>query len=93
MVLRALALLIVLVAVSVALTAALGEKVLVALGLLLLQVQLLAKKLVAIELPPVLVWLKTQAALFLRVELLKKWLSTSALPPNIAVKASTGTST
>ena len=35
---------------------------------------------IAIELPAVLVWLKTQAALFFRIELIKKWIMTTVLP-------------
>ncbi len=80
MLLRALALLIVLIAVSILLSVAFGEKVLVALGLVLVQLQLLGKKVIALEWPVIALWLKTHTALFFRVELLKKWVSTSLLP-------------
>ncbi len=80
MFLRALLLLIAVIAVSVSLTMYFGQEVLVALGLLLTQAQTLFKKLMQVELPSILAWLKHQAAAFLRVELLKKWLMTTAVP-------------
>ena len=80
MIYRTTALLIVLIAVSGALTYAIGEKVLVALGVVLIQLQILTKKLFVIEWAAIVLWLKTHTALFLRVELLKKWATTSVLP-------------
>lgn len=80
MIYRTLALLIVLIAVSVGLTYAIGEKVLVALGIVLVQLQILTKKLFTIEWAAIVLWLKTNTTLFLRVELLKKWATTSVLP-------------
>lgn len=80
MLLRALLLLVLVTAASLALTYALGEKVLIALGLILLQIQIIGKKLVSLELPAILAWLKAQAVLFFRIELLKKWVMTTLLP-------------
>jgi len=80
MLLRALLLLALVTAASLALTYALGEKVLIALGLILLQIQIIGKKLVSLELPAILAWLKAQAVLFFRIELLKKWVMTTLLP-------------
>ena len=80
MIFRTTALLILLIAVSVVLTYAIGEKVLVALGVALIQLQILTKKLFALEWAAIVLWLKTNTALFLRVELLKKWATTSVLP-------------
>ena len=77
MIYRTLALLIVLIAVSVGLTYAIGEEVLVALGIVLVQLQILTKKLFTIEWAAIVLWLKTNTTLFLRVELLKKWATTS----------------
>ncbi|SMX43642.1 hypothetical protein [Maliponia aquimaris] len=80
MLLRALLLLLIFVALSVAATLYFGNEVLIALGLILAQAKVLLKKLAGIELPVFILWLKTQAAAFFRVELLKKWLTTSAVP-------------
>lgn len=77
---RALAILIVVGSVSVGLTLYFGQDVLVALGLILVQLKVLAKKLVSVELPAVLSWLKTETSAFFRVELIKKWMMTTALP-------------
>lgn len=68
------------VGLSVAATMYFGQEVLIALGLILTQLKVLAKKLVGIELPAVLAWLKMQTAVFLRIELLKKWFLTSVMP-------------
>ncbi|WP_425098643.1 hypothetical protein [Tropicibacter sp. S64] len=57
-----------------------GTDVLIALGLILVQVKILAKKLWLIEWPVLLVWLQTQGAAFFKVELIKKYLMTVALP-------------
>lgn len=80
MLLRALLLLVLVAGASIWLTLYFGQEVLLALGLILLQLQIIGKKIVSIELPAILVWLKTQAAVFFRVELLKKWVMTTALP-------------
>lgn len=80
MLLRATSLLVLLVAVSVLLSYVVGEKVLIALGLLFLQIQILAKKAITLEWPAVVLWLKANTALFLRVEILKKWITTSIVP-------------
>lgn len=80
MILRALALLFLFVVLSIAATMYFGQEVLIALGLILTQSKILAKKLVQVEVPLVLIWLKTQASMFFRVELIKKWLMTVVLP-------------
>ena len=80
MLVRALFLLIAAVSLSVGATIYLGADVLVALGLILTQIQLIAKKLMLIKLPAILAWLKSQAAAFFQIELLKKWIMTTLLP-------------
>ena len=80
MLLRALALLFAAVSLSVAATIYFGADVLIALGLILTQIQLIAKKVMVIKLPAVLAWVKAQAAVFFRIELLKKWFMTTLLP-------------
>lgn len=77
---RAFALLFAVVALSYAATVYFGSEVLIALGLILTQLKIIAKKLVTLELPMVLAWLKLQAAAFFRVELIKKWFMTTVLP-------------
>ncbi|WP_323771144.1 hypothetical protein [Antarctobacter sp.] len=77
---RALFLLVVFVALSGAATWYFGHEVLIALGLILTQIKVLMKKLAGVELPVLFVWLKTQGAMFFRVELIKKWIMTSVLP-------------
>ena len=77
---RAFALLFLAVAVSFAATVYFGQEVLVALGLILTQAKVIAKKLAMVELPAVLSWLKSQADAFFRIELLKKWIMTTLLP-------------
>jgi len=66
---RALFLLILVVTLSVLLTLWLGD-----------ELKVIGHKIISIELPAVLVWLKTQSALFFRIELIKKWIMTTVLP-------------
>ncbi|MEM6825611.1 MAG: hypothetical protein AAF566_10900 [Pseudomonadota bacterium] len=80
MLFRALALLTLLVGLSVCLTLWFGQEVLIAIGLVLTQSKVILKKLAALELPAVLAWIKAQGALFFRVELIKKWFSTTLVP-------------
>ena len=80
MFLRALLILVVVGSVSIGLTMYFGNEVLVALGLILIQLKVVAKKLVSVELPSILTWLKTETSTFFRIELLKKWAMTTALP-------------
>lgn len=80
MIWRALAILFAVVTLSAILTYAFGHEVLLALGLILTQVKIIAKKLMQVELPAVLAWLKLEAGTFLRVELLKKWFYSTAVP-------------
>lgn len=80
MFLRGIILLIAAVSVSVAATLYFGNEVLVALGLILTQMKVIAKKLAHLELPAILAWLKLQGSVFFRIELLKKWFMTTLLP-------------
>lgn len=80
MLMRAILLLVFVVALSVAATNYFGQEVLIALGLLLTQAKVIAKKLASIELPVLITWFKSQAGAFLRIELVKKWLTTSVVP-------------
>ena len=77
---RALALLFAAVAISIAATMYFGQDVLIALGLILTQAKVMAKKMVGLELPAIIIWLKVQASIFFRIELLKKWITTTLLP-------------
>lgn len=77
---RALALLILALALSYWATVHFGQEVLIALGLILAQAKIIAKKLATIELPAVLAWLKMQTSAFFRFELIKKWMMTTVLP-------------
>jgi hypothetical protein len=80
MLVRALLVLFFVASFSVGLTFYFGHDILVAFGLILVQLKIVAKKLVSVELPTLLVWLKVEAAAFFRIELLKKWALTTALP-------------
>ncbi|MBV7396998.1 hypothetical protein [Mameliella sediminis] len=80
MLIRALILLLVFVALSGAATWYFGHEVLIALGLILTQAKILLKKLAGVELGAVLLWLKTQGAMFFRVEIIKKWITTTVVP-------------
>jgi len=77
---RAFALLFLAIAISVGATLAFGQEVLFALGLMLTQTKLIAKKLALVKLPAVLAWIKTQSAAFFKVELIKKWFMTTLMP-------------
>ena len=77
---RAFALLFAAVAISIAATMYFGQEVLIALGLILAQAKVMMKKIVGLELPAILIWLKAQASMFFRIELLKKWITTTLLP-------------
>lgn len=77
---RGILLLIAAVGFSVAATLHFGQDVLIALGLILTQLKVIAKKLAGTELAAVLFWLRAQATVFLRIELIKKWLMTSVVP-------------
>lgn len=80
MFLRAFALLIAAIALSWAATVYFGHEVLIALGLILTQAKVIAKKLVHLELPLIFAWLKTQTSIFFKIELLKKWIMTTVVP-------------
>lgn len=80
MIWRALAILFAVVALSAFLTYAFGHEVLLSLGLILTQAKIVAKKLMQVEIPAVLTWLKLEARSFLRIELFKKWFYSTAVP-------------
>ena len=80
MFLRAFALLIIAIGLSVLATIHFGQDVLIALGLILTQAKIIAKKLIGIELPLVFAWLKMQTTVFFRIELIKKWIMSTVLP-------------
>lgn len=80
MIWRALCLLVLVITASVLLTLMLGHEVLLALGLIATQIKLLIAKASSLKLPTVLAWLKTEAHLFFRVELIKKWVYSSLVP-------------
>ena len=77
---RGVLLLLAAIGFSIAATLHFGQDVLIALGLILTQLKVIAKKLAGTEFAAILVWLKAQASVFLRIELLKKWFMTSVLP-------------
>lgn len=78
--LRAILILVLVIGLSLAATMYFGRDVLIALGLIAVQLKLLGKKLLMADWPAALVWLKTQTQLFLRVELIKKYLTTTVVP-------------
>ena len=80
MFIRGFLLLIAAILFSVAATIYFGQEVLIALGLILTQLKVIAKKLAGVELPLILAWLKTQSSAFFKIELIKKWLTTTLLP-------------
>ncbi|MFW2542053.1 hypothetical protein ACN2XU_05380 [Primorskyibacter sp. 2E107] len=57
-----------------------GNEVLIALGLILVKLKVLTKKLWLIEWPVLIMWLKTQGGAFFKVELIKKYLMTVVVP-------------
>ncbi len=80
MIWRGILLLVAAIGFSVAATMHFGQDVLIALGLILTQIKVIAKKLAGTEFAAILVWFKAQAAMFFRIELLKKWLMTTVMP-------------
>lgn len=80
MFLRAFALLVIAVGLSVLATFYFGHEVLIALGLILAQIKIIAKKLAMVELPLILGWLKIHASAFFKIELIKKWFMSTLVP-------------
>ena len=80
MLLRTVLLLVVMIAASVGATLYFGESVIVAFGLLLVQLKLLSKKVALLDVAAVLAWLKLHAGTFFRIELIKKWVMTTVVP-------------
>ena len=80
MFLRAFVLLFAAVALSIAATLYFGQDVLIALGLILAKAKLIMKKIAMTDAPAIVAWAKVQAEAFFRVELLKKWITTTLLP-------------
>jgi len=80
MLLRALAILVLVLTASLLLTWQFGAEVLLALGLILTQIKVLWVKLLSIHPPAILVWLKNELALFFRIELIKKYFYSTMVP-------------
>lgn len=77
---RGFLLLVAAVGFSIAATLHFGQDVLIALGLILTQLKVIAKKLAATEIAAIWLWFRAQASVFLRIELIKKWIMTTVLP-------------
>lgn len=80
MLFRAVLLLALVVALSAAATIAFGERILVALGFVLLQLKVILGKLWQVRPPEILAWLKLHGTAFFRKDLLMKWVSSYAVP-------------
>lgn len=80
MLLRALFILLIVIGLSVAATLYFGDHVLIALGLILIQIKLLFKKVLQVELALVVAWFKMHGPAFLKSDLPKKWITGSVLP-------------
>ncbi len=80
MFIRALAILFLLIAASVALSFAFGAEVLAAVGLILSQLKIVLAKVGALSWKGAVVWLKAQGVNFARVEVAKRWFLKSLLP-------------
>jgi len=80
MLIRALAIAAALLVVSVSLTRIFGVEILVALGLLLTQLKVIAGKSGSFLLATLPAWIKMQGANFLKIELAKHWVTKSLLP-------------
>lgn len=80
MLFRALLLLAIVIGLSIWATVAFGHEVLIALGLILAQLQVLFHKVMAVRLPAVLAWIKAHGTVFLRKDLWMKWVSGSLFP-------------
>lgn len=80
MILRAAILLVIALMASAIATYMFGQEVLVALGLVLTQAKLVAKKLAGLELSVILAWAKLHGSAFLKVELIKKWVNATLVP-------------
>ncbi|MEM7613556.1 MAG: hypothetical protein AAF245_00845, partial [Pseudomonadota bacterium] len=80
MLIRALALLIVLIGVSLGLSFWFGAEVLAALGAVIAQLKVIIARTMAISSQTILVWLKAQGLNFARVELAKRWFLKSLVP-------------
>ncbi len=77
---RALAILIVMIALSVSLSIYFGAEVLAALGLILTQLKIVFAKAMALSSRTIMVWLQAQGLNFARVELAKRWFLKSLVP-------------
>jgi hypothetical protein len=80
MILRAVLVLLLVAGLSVAATLVFGDEVLIAVGLIAVKLKLLALALFKTPLPGYLAWVKAQAEVFLRVEVLKTWVTGSVMP-------------
>lgn len=80
MLFRAILLLTVVVILSALATWYFGKDVLIALGLILVQLKIIFKKTATLELPVFMIWLKTHASAFFKIELIKKWIMSTLMP-------------
>lgn len=77
---RALAILIIVIAASLLLTWHFGAEIVLALGVILTQAKLLWGKVLTFQLPSALTWFKSELATFFRIELIKKYVYSTFLP-------------
>ncbi|MEM8788551.1 MAG: hypothetical protein AAGE76_09840 [Pseudomonadota bacterium] len=80
MLIRALAILVAVIALSIGLSIMFGAEVLAALGMAVNQLKLLFAKAAALSSRSVLIWLRAQGLNFARVEIAKRWLTKSLIP-------------
>ncbi|MGH1415930.1 MAG: hypothetical protein ACRBB0_20765 [Pelagimonas sp.] len=80
MLFRAIVLLTLVVALSVAATFYFGNEVLIAVGLIAVQLKIIFKSAMGLKLPVFVLWLKTHSAAFFKIELIKKWIMSTLMP-------------
>ena len=80
MLLRTFLLLLLAIAASVGATLYFGESIVVAFGVLLVQLKLLSKKVALLDFAVIWAWIKVQGGTFFRIELIKKWVMTTVVP-------------
>lgn len=80
MLVRALAILTVMVTLSVGLSIYFGAEILAALGLILAQLKVVITKVMALSSQTIMLWLRAQGLNFARVELAKRWFLKSLVP-------------
>ena len=87
MLIRALAILMSLIAVSMALSFYFGAEVLAALGAIIAQLKVVFGRVMALSSKTIFVWLRAQGINFARVELAKRWFFKSVIPLAIGAAA------